>query len=58
MTSLNICVSSHGETKNLKFGQPGNPIQRVLLGTPPPPPSGGTDIITTYSHDLDKFFYL
>ena len=23
-----------------------------------PPPSGGTDIITTYSHDLDKFFYL
>ena len=35
MTSLNICVSSHGETRNLKFGQPGNLIQRVLLGTRP-----------------------
>ena len=36
ITSLKIyIISSHGEARNIKFGQQVNLIQRVPLGTPP-----------------------
>ena len=36
ITSLKIyMISSHGEARNIKFGQQVNLIQRVPLGTPP-----------------------
>ena len=31
----NLYISSHGEARNIKFGQQVNLIQRVQLGTPP-----------------------
>ena len=35
MTDLKIYIFSHGEARNIKFGQQVNIIERVPLGTPP-----------------------
>ena len=51
----NLYISSHGEARNTKFGQQVNLIQRVLLGTPT---QRGTDVITSYSCDFEKYLYL
>ena len=35
MTSLKIDISSHGEARNIKFGQQVNIIERMAMATPP-----------------------
>ena len=55
MTSLRIYISSHGETRNIKFGQQDKPHPKASIGYSN---SEGTDISTSYSCDFDKSLYL
>ena len=55
MTSLRIYISSHGETRNIKFGQQDKSHPKASIGYPN---SEGTDISTSYSCDFDKSLYL
>ena len=41
----NLYITSHGEARNIKFGEQVNLIQKVLLGTPP------QEVVTPLPHN-------
>ena len=46
-----LCITSHGEARNIKFEHQGKPYSEGSIGYPA---LEGTDVITPYSRDFDK----